>query len=303
MTTEFQHEQVFEIIGLDRTRKDMIVLGALLRAQKAPTEFIDFETIREQLAVDEGSRKGKDPLIYRSLSALEKDGFVRIDKSSHKHGYTSSIAIIEKALSKMISMRTKTIEKELKQIDTEVDYFSITSADMLASSILDIASGKKKVEKPDFAQGWGNILKLLDDKIYKGFKKGNVLRYTLGWLSHHDYANPKRIKEVVRLLEMGVEIRALDHDRNERKIRDHFRDVIINWRADGFKSGYRILPRKDSTYQFMARNTEGIVLVVSESPLSATWIPRSANPELVDNAINGFDRDYEEGTDIVDFKE
>ena len=102
MNTEFQHDQMFELIGLDITRKDMVVLRSLLRAQKTPGEFIDFETIREQLASDEGSRKGKDPLIYRSLSALEDDGFVRIDKSGHKHAYTSSIAIIEKALSKMM---------------------------------------------------------------------------------------------------------------------------------------------------------------------------------------------------------
>jgi hypothetical protein len=302
VTTEFQHEQAFETIGLDITRKDMIVLRALLRAQQTPSEFVDFETIREQLALDEGSRKGKDPLIYRSLSTLEKDGFVRIDKSGHKHAYTSSIAIIEKALSKMISTKTMNIEKELKQIDTEVDFYTNINAARMATGIIDLAAGKKKVEKPDFAQGWENILKLLDDKIYKGIKKGDVIRYTLEWVSNHDYMNPKRLKGVAKVLEMGVEIRTLDHDRNERDVRESFRDVISNWRADGYKSGYRILPRRDSTYQFMGRNTEGIVLVVSESPLSATWIPRSSNPELVDNAIDGFDRDYEEGIDLFDFK-
>lgn len=302
MTTEFQYEQVFEIIGLERTRKDIVVLGALLRAQKTPGEFIDFETIREQLAFDEGRRKGRDPLIYRSLSALEKDGFVRIDKSRHKHGYTSSIAIIETALSKMISRRTKTIEKEIKQIDTEVGYISNISADMLATGLIDLAAGKKKVEKPDFAQGWESILKLLDNKIYKGIKKGDVVRYTLEWVANHNYMNPKRLNGIAKILEMGVEIRSLDHDRNETAIREKFRDMITSWRANGHKSGYRVLPRKDSTYQFMARNTEGIVLVVSESPLSATWIPRNANPELVDNAIDAFDRDYEKAIDLLDFK-
>ncbi|MHA2178062.1 MAG: hypothetical protein ACXAAK_06895, partial [Candidatus Thorarchaeota archaeon] len=86
MTIELKHEEVLEIIGIDKTKKDMIILGALLKAQKAPTDFIDFETLREQLAIDEGSRKGKDSLIYRSLSRLEKEGFLKIDKSGHKHG-------------------------------------------------------------------------------------------------------------------------------------------------------------------------------------------------------------------------
>ncbi len=302
MTNDFQHEQVFEIIGLERTRKDMVVLGALLKAQKTATEFIDFETIREQLALEEGSRKGKDPLIYRSLSALEKEGFVRIDKRGHKHGYSSSIAIIESALGKLISNSVKALEMELKQVDSDVDTLSNMNTDTMASGVINLTAGKKKVEKPDFAQGWDNILKLIDYKIYKGVKKGDILRYTLEWVSHHDYMNQRRLKGFLKLLEKGVEIRSLDHDRNESVLRSKYRNIISNWRANGLRSGYRILPKKVSTYQFIARNTEGIVLIVSESPLSATWIPRSANAELVDNAIEAFDRDYETGTDILEFE-
>lgn len=303
MTTEFQHEQVFEIIGLDRTRKDMIVLGALLKAQKSPSDFIDFETIREQLASDEGARKGKDSLIYRSLSTLEKEGFVRIDKEGHKHGYTSSIAIIESALEKLVSERTKILEKESKQIDSEVDALSNMNSDSMATSIIDLAAGKRKVEKPSFAQAWENILKLLDDKVYLGLKKGAVIRITLEWLSHHDFMDPKRLEGIEYRVLKGVEFRLIDHDRGEKRNRDRYREIIAELRNLGGKVGYRIFPRKSSTYQFIALNTEGIVLVVSESPLSATWIPRSANPELVDNAIDAFDRDYEKGTDIMDFEE
>ena len=302
MTNEFQHEQVFEIIGLDRTRKDMIILGALLKAQKFPSDFVDFETIREQLASDEGSRKGKDSLIYRSLSTLEKEGFIRIDKEGHKHGYTSSIAIIEKALLKLISKSTKTLEKELKQIDSEVEALLNLNSDTMATNVIDLAVGKKNVEKPDFAQGWENILKLLDDKVYRGLKKGAVIRLTLEWLTQHDFMDPQRLKGVDTRTLKGIEFRSIDHNKCEKEIRDRYRKRIKDWRVKGGKVGYRVFPRKDSTYQFISRNTEGIVLVVSESPLSATWIPRSANPELVDNAIEAFDRDYELGTDILDFE-
>ena len=57
--------------------------------------------------------------------------------------------------------------------------------------------------------------------------------------------------------------------------------------------------REDSTYQFVGRNSEGILLIVSENPLSVTWLPRSANPELLDNAIQSFDKDYSEGSDVI----
>jgi hypothetical protein len=302
VATDLQHEEVFKIIGLDRTRKDMVVLGALLKAQKNPSDYIDFSRLREQLALEEGSRKGKDPLIYRSLSYLEKEGFLKIDKSSHKHGYNSNIAIIEKALEKTVSKNIQSLEKELKQIDEEVTLLSEMETDFMASILIDVIAGKKKIEKSVFAQGWENILTIFDNKVYRNLKKGDVIKIKLEWLSQINYMDSKRVMNIERFLKKGVEFQSLDHDRGERKLRDSYRDQIANWRRQGYKVGYRIYPRKDATYQFIGRNTEGIILVVSESPLSATWVPRNANPSLVNNAIENFDRDYEMGTDLLDFE-
>ncbi len=302
METELRHEEVLEIIGVDSTRKDMVILGAILKAQREPTEFIDFETLREQLAKDEGARRGKDSLIYRSLSLLEKEGFVKIDDSGHKHGYNSSVTNIERALEKIINEKIADMKQELKQIDSEVTDLSDIKSEVLASYLIDTAIGRSKIEKSIFAQGFENILKLLDDKVYKGLKRGDVIRITLEWLSQGDFSNSRRVLNAEKLAKGGVEFRALDHDRGERKIREKMRTSIINWQKEYNAIGYRIRPRKDATYQFVARNNEGLVLVVSESPLSATWLPREANPDLVDNAIDSFDNDYVTGKSILDFE-
>ncbi|MHA2149047.1 MAG: hypothetical protein ACXAAN_10405 [Candidatus Thorarchaeota archaeon] len=299
---ELLDDKVIEIVGLDKTRKDMIVLGALLKAQKDSTEFIDFETLREQLSIEEGSKKGKDSLIYRSLSWLDKEGFLKIDKSSYKHGYNSGIAILEGALARIVLKKTKILEKELKQIDSEVVALSEMESDIMASGVIDLAAGKRKLERPVFAQGWENIVGLVRDKVYKNLKMGDIVRVSLEWLTQTDYMNPEGLMNAEKLLEIGVEFRSIDYDRGERKIRDNFRKILVKMNEGGYKIGYRIFPRKDATYQFIARNTEGIVLVVSESPLSATWLPRSSNPELVENAIDNFDSDYELGTDLLDFE-
>lgn len=302
MVTELHHEEVLDIIGLDKTRKDMIVLGALLKAQKSQGDFIEFATLRKQLDIDEGSRKGKDSLIYRSLSWLEKGGFLKIDKGGHKHGYSSNIVGIEKALGKILSKKLKTLDKELKQVDSEVAAFSDMNSDLMASGVIELAAGKKKIEKPVFAQSWEAILKLLDDKIYHGLKKGDVVRIKLEWLTQINYLDPKRALNIEKLLEKGVEVRALDHDRGEKNLRESMKQLLAKMRGISENIGYRILPRKDATYQFIGRNAEGIVLVVSESPLSATWLPRGSNADLVDNAIESFDTDYDLGTDMLDFE-
>ncbi len=302
MGTELFYEEMLGVVGLDTSKKDMVILGALLKAQGEPADYIDFETLREQLAKDEGSRRGKDPLIYRSLSWLEKEGFVKIDSSGHKHGYNSSIAIIERALERIVSQHIVTMQKNLKQIDSKVNVLSEINSEALASGLIDLVAGTSKIEKPIFAQGIDNILNLLDDKVYKGLKKGDVVRIKLEWLSQGDYLNARRVLNAEKLLKKGVEFRALDHNRGEKKLRKDVRRSIINWRKEFDTVGYRVFPRKDATYQFVSRNTEGIVLVVSESPLSATWLPKVVNPELVDNAIESFDSDYNLGTDILDFQ-
>jgi hypothetical protein len=302
VATELRHEEVLEIIRLESTRKDLVVLGALLKAQKEPTDFIDFETLREQLEKDEGSRKGKDSLIYRSLSLLGKEGFLKIDKGSHKHGYNSNIAIIEQAITKLVSKKIKTLEEDIKQIDSEVSILSDITFEAMAAGVIDLANGKKMIEEPIFAQGWENIVKLVRDKVYKDLKRGDLVRASLEWLTQTDYMNPDGFMNAEKLLREGIEFRSIDHDRGEKEIRANLRKIVARMHKRDYKMGYRIFPRKDATYQFIARNTEGIVLVVSESPLSATWLPRDSNPELVDNAIESFDRDYDLGTDLLDFE-
>ena len=300
--TEFQHEEVISMIGLDQTTKDMLVLGALLKAQKSPTEYIDFESLREQLAIEEGSRKGKDSLIYRSLSWLESNGFLRIDKGGHKHGYNSNIATIERALAKLVAKTIKSSERDLRDIDSKVTILSDMNSDIIASRMIELLAGNMKIEKPVFAQGWENIVKLLDDKVYSGLKKGDVVRIKLEWLAHIDYLTRERIFNMRKILEKGVEIRALDNDRGEEEVRQQLKKVLVKMHETGGEVEYMVFPRNDATYQFISRNTEGIVLIVSESPLSATWLPRSSNSELVDNAIENFDKDYELGTDLLDYK-
>lgn len=302
MSIEVKHDEILRMIDLDRSRKDMVVLGALLKAQEEPSTFIDFETLREQLAKDEGGRKGKDSLIYRSLSWLEKEGFLRIDKSQQRHGYNSNLSIIERAINKRLAKTIKELEGSLKKTSSEGTGLSDLNTNFMATELVDYILGKRKIEKTIFAQGWEDFMKMIIDKVFSGLSTGDVIRITLEWIIQHDYMGESTLKKTVQMLAKGVEFRSLDHDRSEKVIRETFKKIIPGWREKGYHAGYKVLPRKDATYQFVARNKEGIILVVSESPFSVTWIPRSSNPELVDNAIESFDRDYEIGIDIMDFE-
>jgi predicted transcriptional regulator len=295
---EIQYQDVLEILNFELNRKDMKVLGALLKSQRTPTTYVDFETIRSQLEIDEGGRKGKDSLIYRSLSWLENAGFIRVDRSEHKHGYNSDVGLMHRAFRQAISDATSTIESDMKKLEREIQSIDRIDANELGSDILTFAAGNQKIEKPVFVEGWDNVLQLLEDKIYSQVKRGDMIRFSLEWLSRVDVITPFRVDTLRNLMKNGVEFRGLEHNKISKKHLKVFKEFTLAYRREGFHPGFRIYERQGSTYQFVGRNEDGIVLITSEHPMSATWIPRKSNPPLVANAIQTFDSDYEKGTDI-----
>ena len=281
------------------TRKDIVILGAIVKSQNDPTAFVDFEDIRTQLAIDEGGKKGKDSLIYRSLSGLEKTGFIRVNRSEHKHGYNTDVGLMHEVFRKAIREAISEIGDELGEIDSEIEQISNMNLKELASDMISLAAGEQKIEKPVFAEGWENVLQLIDDKVYSHVKKGDLVRFSLEWLSRPDMITAIRADRLGKLMEDGVIFQGLEHNKVSKKQRELFKKFTLAYREQGYQPGFRICERKDSTYQFVGRDNEGIVLIVSEKPMSATWIPRSANADLVDNAIETFDADYDAGEDIA----
>lgn len=300
--SEEQYQEVLEILNFELSRKDMVVLGALLKSQGSPTTFVDFETIRAQLDIEEGGRKGKDSLVYRSLSWLEKVGFLRVDRSEHKHGYNSDVGLMHQVFRSAIREAVSNTTDELNRIDSSIEKLSDMDLEQLSSDLITLTAGKKKIEKPVFAEGWEDVLQLIDDKIYAHLKKGDEVRFALEWLSRVEVITPTRIARLGKLMGNGVNFRGVEHNKISRQHREAFKQFTIAYREQGYSPGFRICERQDSTYQFVGRNDDGIVLIVSENPMSATWIPRSSNPDLVDNAIKTFDADYELGVDIEDIE-
>ena len=298
--SDVQYQAIIEILEFEIHRKDMIILGAILKSQSGPTSYVDFETIRAQLAIDEGGRKGKDSLIYRSLSWLEKAGFIKVNRSEHKHGYNSDVGLMHRVFRKSMKEATKEIKSEIRNLDSEIEVLTKMDTENLASDMISIAAGKHKIEKPVFVVGWEDVLQLIDDKIYNLVEKGDIVRFSLEWLSRVEVISQIRMERLASLIKNGIIYQGLKHSKVDKEELDLLEKFTLFFREQGYQPGFRIYERKDATYQFVGRGDEGIVLIVSENPMSATWIPRSSNPELVDNAIKTFDEDYAAGIDIAE---
>jgi hypothetical protein len=291
-----------EALGIDLGSKDMRVLGAILKAQREPTDFVGFEEIRRQLAIDEGGRKGKDPLIYRSLMNLEQGNYLEVEKEGKKHGYRSNTGLIQRAIQRAVEERRRNLNSRIQEIGGEIDYIQSMDFQSLAESMVSLAFGSGRIQKSLFAQGWEDVLRLIDDAVYRGMKSGDIVRITLGWVDEPDDVEASRLVGIAQLIKRGIIFRALEHRRLKGPRLERYREIFRSFQEQGYEPEFRVAPRDDATYQFIARNEEGIVLIVSESPLSATWIPKTANPALVKNAVESFDEDYRGGIDVSQYR-
>jgi len=176
--SDVQYQSIIEILNFELHRKDMVILGTILKSQSGPKDYVDFETIRKQLAIDEGGKKGEDSLIYRSLSWLEKAGFVKVDRSKHKHGYNSDVGLIHKVFRKKMKEAIKETKSEIKDLDSVIEVLNNMDSEDIASDMISIAAGKHKIERPLFAEGWEDVLQLIDDKIYDHLKRGDFVRFS-----------------------------------------------------------------------------------------------------------------------------
>ena len=43
-----------------------------------------------------------------------------------------------------------------------------------------------------------------------------------------------------------------------------------------------------------------MALIIAENPVTATWITREFNPDLIDNAVKTFDKDWKNAKSVLD---
>ena len=291
--------QVLDIIGFNLTDWRARVLKAILVRQGNQDAPMTFEEICLRLQNEDLEKRIARPIVYRSLSSLEKDGYIEVDKSSYIHSYWTGIDIIHAALEKAKTMSLAGLRERAKQADSDIESISDASISSLATKLVETSTGIPSQQHARFAQGYDDIYSMSMNTVYAPSKKGDIVRICLDWISSNPSKAAERIMDIIRLLERGVEIRALGHtmwtpiDDGGARLSAFYGSV----REEGLPLTLKIFPRTEKTYQFISRNHDGIVLIVSETPPTATWIPRGANAHLVDEAIGSFDKDFTAGVD------
>ncbi|MFX1472437.1 MAG: hypothetical protein ACFFBM_08035 [Promethearchaeota archaeon] len=296
-------ETALELIGIDPDERRMVVLRALMKVQRDHDTFVTFEDIKDAFMIEEGEKSVSDPLLYRSLTSLEKDGFIVIDRTGYRHRYGTSHKVMRVGLKRAKETAVKELEGRVSQLESEIEELTYLDPGTLASQFVSTMTGRRIRPKPIFVEGLGPCISLIEREICRKANRGDIIRLTTDWM-RAEAGHGSRIASILDCLgKSGAETRVLCRSEEKHGFTDELGAVIQKLRNQGHNIELRKHIRRDATYQFVSKSGEGMVLIVAEEPLAGTWISRDANTMLMEAAIESFSEDYVKAEILTESRE
>ena len=181
----------------------------------------------------------------------------------------------------------------------------------LAQQFVKEVTGATQEISSRIVKGVDELHRVLKYNMLDVAKKGDIIRATLLWVGPFlGSGSVERVQEFVETAMRGVDVRymvspdVLRADEIARENVDPERAVELvqglnELRRKGVKFDFRAYVGPKTYFQ-VSLNNDNMALVITEDPMTATWITRDFNPDLIDNAVKSFDRDWKKAKSILD---
>ncbi|TFG12269.1 hypothetical protein EU537_09995 [Candidatus Thorarchaeota archaeon] len=295
----------FDLLGLDINEVRFLVLQAIALASRKSGSSVTFTQLNEVLTDLRQGKKTAKPQIYRYITEMEELGFIAVDRSEYRNRYETNVQYIGKSLISLKAATQKDMEERLKTIGherKELDEIAITRLSREFSLLL---TGKELQQQPRVIEGIEAIHNVIESVFYELAETGDIVRATLDWVDIPKNMESIRWDAIRRIVARGAQYRimyrlnsipsldTLESRKNAyRSIRKEFNNISL-----------RESRKEAKSYDGLSLNRDSILLIVTERPLTAIYVPRSENAELVDSFVHSYDAEFEKAEDVIDLLE
>lgn len=292
-------QEALKILGINSDEKRLRLLAAILRAQSKFGQSVGFKDLKSQLEGDERGNTVADSLLYRLLSQLENDEFIKIDRTNYRHIYSSGITNIQAGLEKALQETLIAIDAEIEEIDSEIDSLNNLDISDFARSTLKVISGRKHKIKSESALGLEGLKSLLSKRIYSDISKHDLLRIAIKTFDIDDQVQALVLRHLEKYSQTKFQIRLLiTHSLSEDQEKNAI-NQLEKLKSNGCDAYFHACEQPSILQSFISRNSDGILLTPSDYPHVSVWIPRILNSSLVDETITTFDEEFSTNFDIL----
>jgi Fe2+ or Zn2+ uptake regulation protein len=300
----------FDRLGIDVDSSQIMILKAVMAASGGPSKFVTYKEVTEHLQKIE-KRKFTKAYIYRQLSDLNQEGYLVIDSVSKPRRYAISESGIVNAFEDKRKEALSELEVKREEISTRLNLIKSVNSESFAFIVFNQLQGLELAEDSIIIEGIENVRNSVVREFGKVAKPDDEIRViapaTLldGGL---DEAGTAEMSLVVKAAE-GVKIIGLMIPKGEQsftmdliiKFMQNIGKAFANIAASGNIS-LRLAKENIKTYRMVSLNREKMLLYLTHAPESnmAALIHRKDNPRLIDDAVDTFDKIYDEGLDIME---
>jgi len=298
--------------GDKRESRLLNILSAILKLQTNPPIPLSFSQIYEEIEKEDPSTRLTKAWIHKVLKALIDAQLIRVDNpAAHRKRYIADVNTVMAGLEQIKSQRVKQLESQIQETQDTLEDVNSLDCGKLAQEFVKKITGQHQEISSRVVRGVDALHRVLRYNMLDIAEKGDVIRATLLWAGPWvDATARERLLRFFEAAERGVDIRYLvtvdvfrmeDDEARKRNLAglvDMFQ-ALVEMRSRGKKFDTRI-HLGPKTYNQITLNRDSMALIITENPVTATWITRRFNPDLIDNAVKSFDREWKQAQSVFD---
>jgi hypothetical protein len=287
------------------------VLHAIFKIQGNPPTPRTFAEVYDSVLKENPDSKLSKAWVHRVLKPLVETQLVRVEgQSAYRKRYIVNVNTIMAGLENLKTDRIEHIENEMETLKSNHEQVSKLDCGLLAQRLVKSLTGQTQVPTTRIVRGVEELNRVLKYNITDMAKKGDVIRATVLWITPLLKGGEDRMMKFVDAAMRGADVRYLvtldilsagqmvEQEMDSQKMGE-VAQGIIKMRKAGIKLDIRVFPA-GKTYSQVSLNSESTALIITENPLTATWLTRDFNPDLIDNAIESFDKNWENAKSIFE---
>ncbi|MFW9907697.1 MAG: hypothetical protein ACFFEF_03905 [Candidatus Thorarchaeota archaeon] len=295
--------------GSGQEARELTVLRAVLNASHSLAGTVSFRDIYELLQKEEDFKASK-AWVHRILKTLLDQGLIRLEvPSAIRKRYYANIETVTAGLERKKQEMKNSLDSKVRELQKKIDEIEEISCSKAAEDLVEEVIGESSAISSRFISGMKELETALTEFIHEPANPGDIIRSTLGWAGPFLSSGPEtRMRKYFESAKRGVDVRwlvdmhILGSPRFSESVDPQSVILILSeWQklvAQGFKFDVRIYAG-GMAYNQTCLNDKYMVLIITEEPVTATFVTRDFNKDLVDDAISSFDKNWEGGVPLL----
>lgn len=298
-------------VGDNQETRLMTLLRAILKIQRDPPVPLRFKEIYESLMCEEPGTDLSKAYVYRVLKSLVDSKMIRLDNpKSRGKKYIADANTLMAGLEYLKSKKITELETEIAAMQSQLKKINSLDCGHIAQEVVKGITGREQEVSSRIVRGVDELHRVLRYNMLDVAEKGDIVRATMLWAGPFIEGSGERTRKFIEAVARGVEVRYLvstdlfKFDSNLEKSFDRgpFLEIIQRvheLRSRGLRFDVRLY-LGPKTYNQISLNDQSMVLILTENPMTATWMTRRFNPDLIDNAVASFDKDWSASKSILE---